>query len=82
MGPLAVGVRTKKSHIQILQRPPQGALIRYAILCVIACAAVVFTPTPCVSAVTLLWDANTESDLAGYKVYVGVASGVYDPPTG
>lgn len=61
----------------------QGVLTRYAILCVITCAAVVFTPTPCVSAVTnLAWDANTESDLAGYKVYFGITSGVYGPPGG
>jgi hypothetical protein len=27
--------------------------------------------------VTLAWDANTESDLAGYKIYYGLASGSY-----
>jgi hypothetical protein len=27
--------------------------------------------------VNLAWNANTESDLAGYKVYVGTSSGVY-----
>src|SRR5438128_7961881 len=27
--------------------------------------------------VTLAWDANTQSDLAGYGVYYGIASGVY-----
>ncbi len=27
--------------------------------------------------VTLGWDANTESDLAGYKVYTGTVSGTY-----
>jgi fibronectin type 3 domain-containing protein len=27
--------------------------------------------------VTLAWDANTESDLAGYKIHYGIASGSY-----
>jgi fibronectin type 3 domain-containing protein len=29
-------------------------------------------------ALTVSWDANTEPDLASYKVYVGTASRVYD----
>jgi len=38
----------------------------------------------CVSAyaadVPLVWDPNSETDLAGYKVYWGTASGVYGAP--
>ena len=30
--------------------------------------------------VTLQWDANTEPDLAGYKVYYGTMSGEYGNP--
>jgi len=29
---------------------------------------------------TLTWNANTEPDLTGYKIYVGTQSGVYAPP--
>ncbi len=28
--------------------------------------------------VTLEWDANTESDLDGYKIYTGLSTGTYD----
>lgn len=30
------------------------------------------------SALTLAWDPNGEPDLAGYKVYYGTQSGIYD----
>jgi hypothetical protein len=30
--------------------------------------------------VTLTWTANGEPDLAGYKIYVGTASGTYSSP--
>jgi fibronectin type 3 domain-containing protein len=40
---------------------------------------VTFTVTP-PSSVTLTWNANTESDLAGYKVYRATASGAYGAP--
>ncbi len=39
-----------------------------------------FTASGLAADVTIAWDANTESNLAGYKVYYGTASGVYDTP--
>jgi len=37
-------------------------------------------PSPSPGSVTLTWTANREPDLAGYKVYVGTASGTYSFP--
>lgn len=39
-----------------------------------------FTVAPSTTQATLEWDPNSESDLAGYKMYVGTASGVYGEP--
>ena len=36
--------------------------------------------SPTTGIVTLTWTANGEPDLAGYKVYVGTASGTYSFP--
>lgn len=37
-------------------------------------------PVSPINKVTLTWAANKESDLAGYKIYVGTSSGNYDFP--
>jgi hypothetical protein len=37
-------------------------------------------PVSSINKVTLTWTPNKESDLAGYKVYVGTSSGTYDFP--
>jgi hypothetical protein len=37
-------------------------------------------PSPSTGNVTLTWTANREPDLAGYKIYVGTASGTYSFP--
>ena len=39
------------------------------------------TSTTGTTSTTLAWTANAESDLAGYKVYVGTSSGLYGTPT-
>ncbi len=30
--------------------------------------------------ITLSWDPNTESDLKGYYLYIGIQPGIYDGP--
>ncbi|MGH7229356.1 MAG: BACON domain-containing protein [Nitrospiraceae bacterium] len=46
-----------------------------------ACAPVTPGSPPTSGTATLTWNASPTSDLAGYKVYVGTASGVYGPAT-
>ena len=46
-----------------------------------ACASVTPGPPPTSGTATLTWSASTSSDVTAYKVYLGTASGVYNPPT-
>ncbi len=56
--------------------------IRHTMLLSIAAATIFLMMTISARAadVAIAWDPNTETDLAGYKVYVGTASGVYGTP--
>jgi hypothetical protein len=38
------------------------------------------TPPTTTGTATLTWDANTETDVTGYNVYMGTQSGLYGPP--
>jgi len=41
--------------------------------------ALLFATSASAAEVTFEWDANTEADLAGYKLYASKVSGEYDP---
>jgi len=60
---------------------PNAGYTRYFIppilWCVILCAS---GQQLCAGDVTLQWDPNTETDLAGYKVYYGTGSRSYSAP--
>ncbi len=54
------------------------AIVALALVCTVALGIV--TGEAMAAQVTLTWDANTEPDLAGYKVYYGTAPGAYGTP--
>ncbi len=37
-------------------------------------------PTPTLAKVTITWEANSEADMAGYKIYMSMNSTFQDPP--
>ena len=67
-------MNTKKTHFP---RIINSLFKRGGALAVLASVLVLFPMIAYGAAVGLAWDANTESDLAGYKVYYGTTSGNY-----
>jgi hypothetical protein len=61
------------SHLHRICRAPTGFVIAAFLL-------LAFGANGWAADVTVAWIANTETDLAGYKVYIGTASGTYGVP--
>ena len=58
--------------------PSNTALRR--LLIIIAVAVTLIVSAPATSSISLTWNANTESDLAGYNIYRAETSGGYGAP--
>lgn len=59
----------------------QISLIKRSVLMMVGALLLLHLRTPAMAAdASLSWDANTENDLAGYKVYYGTSSGNYGAP--
>ncbi len=58
-----------------------GCRKRYQLVLFVFLFTITALRTWAISSVTLAWDPNTETDLAGYKVYYGTTTGVYTNAT-
>jgi len=71
---MQVSQKTKRiSSLSKFQKQP--ARIRMSSLCLLG--LIVFSTAVWAGAIKVKWNANSEPDLAGYRVHVGEASGVY-----
>ncbi len=59
---------------------PRSWQFKATLLGLLVCLAVVYPQPTSAGEVTLTWGANAGAGLAGYRVYVGTASGQYGPP--
>jgi hypothetical protein len=50
------------------------------VVCLTLVGVLLFTSLDSAAQINLAWDPNTETDLAGYRVYYGIASGTYGAP--
>jgi chitodextrinase len=66
--------RTKYFNIP----PYQLLILAWSSIAILLCFIVeIITPNAFAAQVTLAWDSNTESDLAGYRIHYGTANGSY-----
>ena len=71
--------RTECSLNAVLELPRPGHLISHTLLLILAIIATLILVPSCFAAqVTLAWDQNPESDIAGYKIHYGTSSGSYE----
>ena len=74
---MAPGTYTTKVSIKV----NNGGKVSVPVTLIVMPASTTSPPsTTSPTTATLTWSANTDTDLAGYKVYVGMASGVYGAP--
>ena len=63
---------------QSIHRSQRNALSAVVLVALVAFAMPALTQTArAQNAVTVAWDANPETDIAGYKLYLGTVSGTY-----
>jgi hypothetical protein len=77
--PLVLRTPSRRTLSPACLRSMQG---RAAVAACTSVLLLLFSTAVSAGQVNLTWDANTESNLAGYKVYVGNASRVYQSSIG